>query len=162
MKVECHYFIINLSPFASALEHDQCQWQNNFGNHRFYFSYHDNLWTLMFFILEPVDAANELPFHFCHLPGEMEYCIQTQFCKTENAYDFVHWYVSTAVSVSLLRSSCQKTCHIAIYTCMKFHTEFINITLFSTVSVAAITLYSSNHSAMVFLYFCHGNIYFSS
>lgn len=46
--------------------------------------------------------------------------------------------------------------------CMKLHIEFINITLFSTISVAAITLYSSNHSAMVFLYFCHGNFYFSS
>jgi len=44
----------------------------------------------MLFILEPVDAANELPFSFCHLPGEMEYCIQEQFCKTESAYGFVH------------------------------------------------------------------------
>jgi len=114
-KVESHYFIINLSPFASALEHDHCQWQNKFGNLRFYFSYHDNLWTLMFFILEPVVAANELPFSFCHLPGEMEYCIQKQFCKTESAYDFVHWYVSTVCSVSLQRSSCQKICHIALH-----------------------------------------------
>ena len=75
LKVECHYFIINLSPIASALEYDHCQWHNNFGNLGFYFSYHGNLWTLMFFILEPVDAATELLFSFCHFPGEMEYCI---------------------------------------------------------------------------------------
>ena len=83
---QCHYFLIQLSPFASTLEPDQYQWQKR----------HSDFICSLLKMSEPWEKKNRLEllnnstnlsFSACQSHGEGG-AIQKLLCNTASNYDF--------------------------------------------------------------------------